>query len=205
LIKDLRNKGRGQTYDTSSDLLSNYLVLDDKGQGLCWDGAAGGVEKAGKVPAWSETFISNPSTKSITIIPVYKTRSQSESDKLPPVKLDLQGKKHVLLPIDKDRSVVIKDYFIEDGYLVAKYVNQYFGNESYRQMCDLGIYITADGIELAFPNDEKASELQQKYNTENQSVGIYKVGNSQNVMVGTYDGSRVKILKEYMTTVKTEE
>jgi hypothetical protein len=197
-------KGRGQSFDTSSDSLSSYLVLDDKGQALCWDGASGGVEE-GKAPTWSENFISNPSSRSITIIPVYKTRSQSESDKLPPVKLDLQGKKPVLLPIDKDRSVVVKDYFIEDGYLVVTYANEYFGKESYRQLCDSRIYITVDGIELDFPNDEKASELQQKYNTRNQSVDIYKVGSSQNVMVGTYDGSRVKILKEYMTTVKIEE
>lgn len=198
-------KGIGDVYEAGSDKFSDYIVLDDKGQGLCWDGASGGAEKAGEVPKWSSTFISNPGTKSITIIPVYRTRQQQKSDKLPPVKLNLEDKKPLLLPIDKDRSIIIKDYFVEDGYLVVKYANEYFGKESYRQLCDSRIYLMADDTELSWPNDEKANQLQEKYNNQNQSVGVYKVGNSQDIMVGTYDGSRIKILKEYSTTVKIEE
>jgi hypothetical protein len=63
----------------------------------------------------------------------------------------------------------------------------------------------ADGTELTFPSDDKASDLHQKYDNQNQDVGIYKVGNSQNIMVGTYDGSRIKILKEYSTTINIKE
>lgn len=198
-------KGKGKAFDSSSDKFSDFIVLDDKGQGLCWDGSSGGAEKFGKVPTWSSTFISNTSTKSITIIPVYRTRQQDEADKLPPIKLDLKNKRPVLLPVDNDRSVKIKDYFIEDGYLVVKYANEYFGKESFRQICDLNIYLMADGTELTFPSDDKASDLHQKYDNQNQDVGIYKVGNSQNIMVGIYDGSRIKILKEYSTTINIKE
>lgn len=198
-------KGTTEIYGHSSDELTYCLVLDDKGQGLRWDGSSSSQERSSEIPKWSSSFISNPGTKSITIIPAYSTKHQDKKEKLPPVKLDLKSKKTLLLQVDEDRSVIIKDYFVEDGYLVVKYANEYFGKESYRQLCDSRIYITADGSELTWPNEDKAKLLQQKYDTENQYVGIFKVGNSQNIMVGTYDGSSMKLLKDYSTTINIEK
>ena len=100
--------------------------------------------------------------------------------------------------------MIIKDYIIEDGYLIIKYANMYFGKESYRQICDLRIYLTADGTELSWPNDNKAELILRKYDNGNQGVAIFKVGNSQNIMVGTYNGVNLKMLKEYSTRVEIE-
>jgi hypothetical protein len=196
-------RGNGEIYAFDKDKSSSFIVLDDKGVGLLWDGSVGSSPQD-VIPELRETFISNPNTKNITIIPVYTTRAQKETDKLPPVQLDLQNKRPIVLPIDEDRSVLIKDYFIEDGYLVMKYVNEYFGKESYRQFCDASIYLTANGTELEFPNDDKAKLLEQKYTTLNQCLVIYKIEDSQNIMIGTYDMSNVKILKDLSTTIQVK-
>lgn len=198
-------KGSGQIYEDAKDNFSDFIVLDDKGHGLCWDGSGGDNDGIiVKAPTWRTSFISNPDTKSITIIPVYRIKAQDGTDKLPPVKLDLQNKKPVLLPIDSDRSILIEEYFIEEGYLVVKFANEYFGKESYRQLCDSGIYLTADGNQLVSVDDDKAVLLCQKYDSKNQHVGVYKVGDAKNIMVGTYNGSGIKILKDYSTTVQVK-
>lgn len=198
-------KGEGKFDDMSNDTVSEFIVLDDKGNGLCWNGRSGGTNGLRGTYKWNSTFISNNDMKSVTIIPAYKTKASDNTEKLPAVKLDVNNVKPIELTIDKDRSVNIKDYFIDGDYLIVRYNQKYFGKDSLRQIFDMSIYVTIDGAEVKEADDDKRNELYSKYDNLKNNVQIFKIGASRNIMVGTYDGSNVKMLKDKSFTVKMKK
>lgn len=198
-------KGEGKFDDIMNDALFDFIVLDDKGNELRWNGSFRRPNGSQEPPIWRSTFISNNDMKSATIIPIYETKASEKTEKLPAVKLDVNNVKPIELTIDKDRSVSIKDYFIDGDYLIVRYNEKYFGKERFRQRFHIPIYVTIDGTEVKEVWDDKENELESKYRNFKNNVRIYKIGTSRNIMVGTYDGSNVKILKDKSFTVKIKK
>ncbi len=198
-------KGEGKFDDMSNDTVSEFIVLDDKGNGLCWNGKSAETNGLLGTSKWSSTFISNNDMKSVTIIPAYKTKESEKTKKLPAVKLDVNNVKPMELTIDKDRSVSVKDYFIDGDYLIVRYNQKYFGKDSLTHMFDMPIYVTIDGTEVKEAGDDKGNELESKYRNFKGYVRVFKIGAERNIMIGTYDGSNVKMLKDKSFTVKMKK
>ena len=100
---------------------------------------------------------------------------------------------------------VYKDYFIDGEYLILKYNQRYFGKESSLGIFDMPLYITADGSEVKEASDDIFQRLYSKYADSNEIVRIFKIGGARKLMVGTYDGSDVKILKDKSFVVITKK
>lgn len=182
----------------------DFIAFDDKGSGLLWNGS--GNEGKGNSYKWSTHFINTENSKSVTIIPVY-IMTNEKVKKLPSVKLDLNtAAKPVVLPIDADRSIKIKNYFIEDNYLVVKYVQQYEGKEALMNVANIPMYLVADGTEMKEHGmtDTKAEEIYRKYDNRKEPVHVYKIGKARDISIGTYDASNIKIMKDKSITVKTK-
>lgn len=132
--------------------------------------------------------------------------TKQESKKLPDVKLDVNAAaRPLVLTIDTDRSIKIKDYFIEGDYLVVKYAQQYNGKEGLNNYIDMPIYLIADGTEIKeYTVGDKAIELWRKYDNDNQPIHVYKIGKARDIRIGTYDGSDLMIMKDKSITVKTK-
>lgn len=194
-------KGEGDFEDMKNNSHLDFIVLDDKGNKLSWDGSSGGTKGVGHAYKWSSTFISNENMKSVTIIPAYKTGNVQDTKKLPVVNLDVNNVKPIELTIDKDRSINIKDYLVDGEYLIVKYNEKYFDKEASRGIFDIPVYITADGIEVKEASADKRDELYSKYGNSKDKVDIFEIGTSRKLMIGTYDGSNVKILKDKSFTV----
>ncbi|WP_278335280.1 DUF4179 domain-containing protein [Clostridium kluyveri] len=182
----------------------NFIALDDKGYGLLWDGSSCSDSGNTNPSDWTTNFINTENSKSVTIIPVYTTKQ--ESKKLPDVKLDVNAAaRPLVLTIDTDRSIKIKDYFIEGDYLVVKYAQQYNGKEGLNNYIDMPIYLIADGTEIKeYTVGDKAIELWRKYDNDNQPIHVYKIGKARDIRIGTYDGSDLMIMKDKSITVKTK-
>lgn len=198
-------KGKGKFDDISNVTVFDFIVLDDKGNELCWNGSSRYTNGLLGTPIWSSTFISNNDMKSVTIIPIYETKASEKTEKLPAVKVDVNNVKPMELTIDKDRSVSIKDYFIDGEYLIVRCDEKYFGKERFRQRFHIPIYVKIDGAEVNEGWGDKENELCRKYHNFNDNVQVFKIGTSRNIMIGTYDGSNVKILKDKSFTVKMKK
>lgn len=196
----VRINGEGEFSDYATGKGLDFIVLDQNGNGLLWNGSQGSKNGAFSTYKWSHTFISNSDMKGITIIPVEKTGNENRG-KLPAVKLNMNDIKPFQLSIDEDRSISIKDYFIDEDYLIIKYNEKYFGKDSLRQSADLSIYVTVDDKEDKSDDTEKRAELYGKYNDSKHRMELIKVGASRDIKVGTYDGSNVKLLKDKSITV----
>ncbi len=195
LTVTIKGEGKFNTMDNDSAELE-FIVLDDKGNGLCC-----GSEEVGD--KWTLNFISNQDMKNVTIIPAYKTKKNS--NKLPPLKLDVNNVKPIELINDKDRSVLIKDYFIDGDYLIIRYNQKYFGKESLRHPYDTSIYVMAEGSEAKEVDGNEIDRLPHKYDDLNGHIRIFNIGKARNLMVGTYDGLNTKILKDKKVTVNTKK
>lgn len=182
----------------------DFIAFDDKGSGLLWNGS--GNEGKGNSYNWSTHFINTENSKNVTIIPVY-IMTNEKVKKLPSVKLDFNtAAKPVVLPIDIDRSIKIKNYFIEDNYLVVKYVQQYEGKEALMNVANIPMYLIADGTEMQehAMTDNKGEEIYRKYDNRKEPVHVYKIGKARDISIGIYDGSNIKIMKDKSITVKTK-
>jgi len=188
-----------------NDVDLEFIVLDDKGKILHWGGS--GREKQGIFDSykWNSAFTSNEAMKSVTIIPIYKKLEDKSIKKLSAVNLDINNNKPIELTIDKYKSVNIKDYFVDGEYLIVRYNQKYFGKDSFVRVLDIPIYVTADGKEVKVAADTKADKLYSKYSDLNENVRAFKVGTATKLMVGTYDGLDVKILKDKSFTVTTKK
>ncbi|RMC93850.1 DUF4179 domain-containing protein [Clostridium autoethanogenum] len=180
----------------------DFIAFDDKGCGLLWNGS--GNDNSANLSRWSTRFINTGNSNSITVIPVYIATNQ-EQEKLPSVKLDVStAVKPLVLPINGDISLKIKDYFIEGDYLVIKEAMQYNGKESLRNVINIPTYLAVDGNEIKEATDDIAKNLYNKYRNDTQPICIYKIGKSRNIKIGTYDGSNLTIMKDKSITVKTK-
>lgn len=181
----------------------DFIVLDDKGKGLRWDGGmSGDTSTKGKIK-WSTSFISNGNMNSITIIPKYRMPNNDIRKILSPVKLDVNNVKPIELINDKDRSINIKNYFIDGDYLVVKYNQKYFGKDSLTCPFDIPIYVMGKGNKIEEISDyKKIDTIYNKYHNSNDNMSVFKVGKERDLMVGTYDGANVKILKDKAITIK---
>lgn len=196
----VRINGEGEFYDHDSGNGLDFIVLDQNGKGLLWNGSCGRKNGAFSTYKWDQTFISNSDMKEVTIIPVKKT-GINKGGKLPAVNLNMNDITTFDLPIDEDRSINIKDYFIDGEYLIIKYNERYFGKDSLRQSNHLSIYVTVDDKEEESDDTEKREELYDKYNDSKYRLKLIKVGASRNIKIGTYDCSNVKLLKDKSITV----
>ncbi|NMM64953.1 DUF4179 domain-containing protein [Clostridium sp. P21] len=179
----------------------DFIALDDKGCGLLWNGS--GNEGSGNSSTWSTGFINTENSSNLTIIPVY--RGKQEENKLSAVKLNVTtAAKPLVLNINADRSIRVKDYFIEGDYLVIKYAQQYNGKEALSNVLDTPIYLTVDGTEMKEAVDDAAKSIRNKYDNNTQPVSVYKIGKSRDIMLGTYDGFNLTIMKDKSITVKTK-
>lgn len=185
-------------FNDNDNIFFDFVVLDDKGNGLLWNGSESGSDGKGE-----STFISNQDMKSIKIIPAYKT-SHGISPKLPPVKLDFNNVKQLELPMDNDRSIAITNYFKDGEYLIVEYSQKYFGKESLRGIMDAPIYIMADGNEIKEDGPE-AEILYNKYGNFKEQIKICKIGTASNIQIGTYDGTNIKLLKDQSFTVDVKK
>lgn len=180
----------------------DFIALDDKGRGLLWIGS-GNEGLLGNSSIWHTGFINTENSSNLTIIPVY--RSKQEGNKLPAIKLNVAAAaKPLVLNINVDRSIRVKDYFIEGDYLVIKYAQQYKGKEALSNMMGTPIYLTVDGTQIKGAVDAGANSICNRYENDPQSVSIYKIGKSRDIMLGTYDGSDLTIMKDKSITVKTK-
>ncbi|ADK15805.1 hypothetical protein WX45_01188 [Clostridium ljungdahlii DSM 13528] len=180
----------------------DFIAFDDKGCGLLWNGS--GNDNSANLSRWSTRFINTGNSNSITVIPVYIATNQ-EQKKLPSVKLDVStAAKPLVLSINADISLKIKDYFIEGDYLVIKEAMQYNGKESLRNVINIPTYLAVDGNEIKEATDDIAKNLYNKYRNDTQPICIYKIGKSRNIKIGTYDGSNLTIMKDKSITVKTK-
>ena len=187
-------KAEGDFRKLSNAGIVGFIALDDKGNLLRYKGSAGSGPKV------SPIYISNKDMKALTIIPYFINASKAP-DKLPPVNLDVKNVKPIELISDQYRSIVIKDYFIEGDYLVVRYSQKNFGKDGFPQIFGAGIYLTVEGVQVKDATDDKARELNERYNDQKDVTIVYKVGASRNFMVGTLEGSNVKILKDQSVTV----
>lgn len=176
----------------------DFVVLDDKGNGLLWNGSYSGSDGKGE-----SIFISNEDMKSIKIIPAYRI-SHEISQKLPPVKLNFNNVKQLELPIDNDRSIAITNYFKDGEYLIVEYNQKYFGKESFRGIVDAPIYIMADGNEIKEDGPE-AETLYNKYQNTKERIKICKIGTASDIEIGTYDGTNIRLLKDQSFTVDVKK
>ncbi|KAJ50091.1 hypothetical protein BD780_004198 [Clostridium tetanomorphum] len=198
-------EGEGHFNDMCDDNVPelDFIVLDDKGKGLRWDGGmSGDTSTKGKIK-WSTSFISNGNMNSITIIPKYRMPNNDIRKILSPVKLDVNNVKPIELINDKDRSINIKNYFIDGDYLVVKYNQKYFGKDSLTCPFDIPIYVMGKGNKIEEISDyKKIDTIYNKYHNSNDNMSVFKVGKERDLMVGTYDGANVKILKDKAITIK---
>lgn len=195
----LKIKGEGETCNFSNDEYVEFIVLDQNGRGLAYEGVQQDDNK------WTDVFFATNHMESITIVPVHRINSKEEGKKLPPVKLDVNDVKPIELIIDEDRSINIKDYFIDGEYLVVKFNQKYFGKDSLKQTPDMGIYVTLDDDIVNTDVDNKIKEIYAKYSDLEQYINVFKVGSSRNIKIGTYDGSNIKMLKDKSITVNINE
>lgn len=180
----------------------DFIAFDDKGCGLLWNGSSN--EGLGNTNRWSTSFINAEDAKNITVIPIYIAANQKQKE-LPSVKLDVNAPaKPLVLNINADRSIEIKDYFVKGDYLFVKYVQKYQGKESLNNAIDTPIYLTVNGIELKEAVDNAANSFRNKYTNDIQPISIYKIGKARNIMLGTYNGSNLTIMKDKSVTIKTK-
>lgn len=179
----------------------DFIALDDKGRGLLWIGS--GNEGLGNPSIWYTGFINTEKSSKLTIIPVYRT--EQEENKLPAIKLNVaEAAKPLVLNINADRSIKVKDYFIEGDYLVIKYAQQYKGKEALNNLLYTQTYLTVDGTQIKEAVDAGAKSIRNRYENDPQPVSVYKIGKSRDIMLGTYDGSDLTIMKDKSITVKTK-
>ncbi|MDP4144183.1 MAG: DUF4179 domain-containing protein [Bacillota bacterium] len=198
-------KGEGK-FNSSEGANLSFLIFDDKGRALHWEGSSSGTSGFFGKYEWNSMFISNSDMKSIKVIPVYSIKTGIHNKRLPAVKVDFNIVSPIELPIDKDKSINIKDYCLDGDYLIVKYNEMYFGQEALPQLFDNLIYVNADGKEVSEGKDDKRlSELYKKYLNPNCTIRIFEVGKCRNIMVGTYDGSNVKIMKDKAFTVSMKK
>ena len=191
-------KGRGD-FNKDNDPFFAFIILDDKGNVLDLENGGGDAK------SWESNFISNNNMKSITIIPTYSTRNTENTGKLPSVKLDINKVHPILLKNNEDSCLNITNYFMDGDYLIVKFHTQYFGKgTSGNSWFSEPLYVTADGKEIN-EYDEKSGLLWRKYYNHNDNVQIFKIGLSRDIMIGTYDGSNVKIMKDKSTTIKLKK
>ncbi len=190
-------KGSGD-FNKDKDPFFAFIILDDKGNVLDLENGGGDAK------SWESNFISNNNMKSITIIPTYSTRNANDTGKLPAVKLDINKVHPILLKNNEDSCLNVTNYFMDGDYLIVKFHSQYFGKgNSGNSWFSLPLYVTADGKAVEGKgDDEKANLLWQKYYNHNENVQIFKIGSCKDIMIGTYDGSNVKIMKDKSTTIK---
>ncbi|MHC6178443.1 DUF4179 domain-containing protein [Clostridium sp. JNZ X4-2] len=193
-FKDINKRGEERKF-------GDFIVLNDRGYSLLWNGSE--YEDSRNPGKWTTNFINRGNSKSITIIPAYRTKQGS--NKLPAVKIDVTtAAKPLILNIDTDRSIKIKDYFITGDYLVVKYTQQYNGREGFENIIP-PIYLIADGTEInECTADDKAIGLSEKHDNDNQKIRVYKIGKARDISIGTYDGSDLMIMKDKSITVKTK-
>lgn len=179
----------------------DFIALDDKGRGLLWIG--GGNEGLGNSSIWYTGFINTENSSKLTIIPVYRT--EEKENKLPAIKLNVAAAaKPLVLNINADRSIKVKDYFIEGDYLVIKYAQQYKGKESLGNLLYTPIYLTVDGTQIKEAVDAGANSIRNRYENDPQAASVYKIGKSRDIMLGAYDDSNLTIMKDKSITVKTK-
>lgn len=200
-------EGKGHFNDMSDNNVSElyFIVLDDTGKILRSNGSSscdGDISKGKDKLKWSHRFISNANMNTITIIPEYTMPNSNISKRLPPVKLDVNNVKPIELINDKDRSISIKDYFIDGDYLVVRYNQKCFGKDNLDTFA-IPIYVMSKGNKIEEISDyQKIDTIYSKYKKPNEYMGVFKVGKERDLMVGTYDGADMKILKDKAITIK---
>lgn len=193
--------GEGNFIHTKNINNLGFIVFDSNGESLLWEGDVGAVKKSGKKFGWSSTYISNENMSSLRFMPIYKLNTGESIEKLQPVKFNIDDKGTIELPIDEDRSIVVKEHFIEGQYLVVKYNEKYIGSISSATLFDTSVYITADGKEMFEAKDEGSEKLLRKYYNAKENVKVFKGDYASNLMIGAYDSSDVKLIKDKSFTI----
>lgn len=67
------------------------------------------------------------------------------------------------------------------------------------------IYLTVDGTQIKEAVDAGANSIRNRYENDPQPTCVYKIGKSRDIMLGTYDGSDLTVMKDKSITVKTKK
>ena len=185
-------------FNKPDDPFFAFIVFDDKGNMLTLENGGGDAKSS------EANYISDDNMKSITIIPAYSTKLNKDTSKLPAVKLDMNKFKPLVLRNNNDSCINITNYFMDGDYLIVKYNQEYFGKGTGYSWFSLPVYVTADGKEIK-GDDEESYRVLDKYYNYHENVRVFKIGSSRNIMIGTYDDSNVKIMKDKSYTIKIKK
>ncbi|MGL5354481.1 MAG: DUF4179 domain-containing protein [Clostridium sp.] len=158
----------------------------------------------------SSNYTNNLNTKTLKIIPWYPKSDQfisnSNEEKLPPRKINIDSFSPINLKINEDTSIDINECIVDGEFLIIKYNYRYLNTVMVRGLFS-NLYTNVDGEDISNDknyNDgdrEKQIELYNKYSNSNTNINIVKIGSSKDIEIGCYDGTSKVYLKDEAFTV----
>lgn len=182
----------------------NFIAFDEYNNELRFLG--GSISKNGILSKYNldSRFYSTGDMSKVNILPVYLTCKETEY--LETVKLDLNNTKEIEFKINDDVSVILRDYYVENGVLVVLkdvFIDGKFVEDS-GNLFGASIYIKDKNGEIRKNTEgiskEVTDKIYSKYNNKG-SLGIFKVDDLNSIEIGLSLNEEAKVLKDEAFTI----
>lgn len=191
-------------YDAKcEEYMMDFLILDQDGNEVKSAMLFGMDECDGDGKnKFSWTYNNNEKVNSLKIIPRYHDDNYIEK-KLGSKKIDLNK----FLPFDfnltDNMSINIENVTVDGEYLIVKHKYKYLG-KTVDRMSGKDLVVKAGGVPLEEPKRSEViehRELFKKYESNEDNINIYKIGNAKEVEMEFYDATVHKLLEDEAFTV----
>lgn len=191
-------------YDAKcEEYMMDFLILDQDGNEVKSAMLFGMDECEGDGKnKFSWTYNNNEKVNSLKIIPRYHDYNYIEK-KLGSKKIDLNKFSPFDFNLTDNMSINIENVTVDGEYLIVKHKYKYLGKTVDRMSGkDLGIRV--DGVSLEEIKGSESienRELIKKYDSNDDYMNIYKIGNAKEIEMEFYDATAHKLLEDEAFTV----